>query len=266
MIKRILAKIFRTLSIFRQQRFATLTIRKNASFIMSLSSSHDEMRYRTFFTKEPEMLDWLNSIEKIFSAKNFVFYDIGANVGIYSLYLASINNNCSIYSFEPESSNFFTLNTNIHANSFSNIKPCLIALSSQSSFSDLHISILESGAGAAALDVDYKHTTHKSIHKQSIYKTSLDDLVNDRYFKFPNFIKIDVDGHEAEIISGAQKVLLDSRLKGLIIEYEYSCESDKLKFIKEISLYGFELKLESNWVDTSSVSSESIQNFIFSRV
>lgn len=266
MVKRILAKIFRNLNIFPRQSFATLNINNNSSFIMSLNSTHDEMRYRTFFTKEPEMLDWLNSMEKIFSAKNFVFYDIGANVGIYSLYLAAINNKCSIYSFEPESSNYFTLNANIHANSFNNIKPSLIALSSESSFSDLHVSIFESGAGAAALDDDYKHTIHKSIHKQSIYKTSLDDLVNDRYFKFPNFIKIDVDGHELEIISGAQKVLLDSRLKGLIIEYEYSCESDKQKFIKDISLYGFQLQLESNWVDTSSVSSVSIQNFIFSRV
>jgi FkbM family methyltransferase len=266
MINRILTKIFRILNIFPRQKFATVSISKKASFLMSLNSSHDEMRYRTFFSKEPEMLDWLNSLEQNFLSKTFVFYDIGANVGIYSLYLAAINNTCSIYSFEPESSNYFTLNTNIHANSFYNIKPILIALSSESRFSDLHVSILESGAGAAAVDDDYKHTNNKSIHKQSIYKTSLNDLVNDPYFKFPNFIKIDVDGHEADIISGAQKVLLDSRLKGLIIEYEYSCESDKQKFIDDISLYGFQLELESNWVDTSSISSVSIQNFIFTRV
>ena len=39
------------------------------------------MRAETLFTKEPDMIDWIDSFPE-----DFVLWDIGANVGIYSIY------------------------------------------------------------------------------------------------------------------------------------------------------------------------------------
>ena len=68
-------------------------------------------RAKSFFSKEPATVKWIDSFEK-----NSNFLDIGANIGIYSLYAASKDVN--VVSLEPESSNYYQLNLNIADNSF----------------------------------------------------------------------------------------------------------------------------------------------------
>ena len=78
------------------------TIKNNSTF----------WRGRTLLTKEPITIEWIKSFKK-----NSVFYDIGANMGVYSLY-AAISSKVRVYSFEPESLNFSCLNLNISDNRF----------------------------------------------------------------------------------------------------------------------------------------------------
>ena len=52
-------------------------------------------RSETFSTKEPETLEWINSIPQ-----GSVLWDIGANVGLYSCYAAKARD-CQVFSFEP---------------------------------------------------------------------------------------------------------------------------------------------------------------------
>ena len=70
-------------------------------------------RARTFFEKEPETLAWIDSFPP-----RSVFWDIGANVGVYSMYAALRSH--SVSSFEPAASNYFALNRNIALNNFQN--------------------------------------------------------------------------------------------------------------------------------------------------
>ena len=67
-------------------------------------------RHKTFFTKEPETLQWMDSF-----AQNAVFYDIGANVGLYSIYAAK-KRNAQVYSFEPSFFNLEFLARNVYMN------------------------------------------------------------------------------------------------------------------------------------------------------
>lgn len=234
-------------------------------FKLKTTTSHDRMRHKTFFQKEPETIKWLDSLADIHGNDQFVFYDIGANIGIYSLYLSAINPTCKIFAIEPESTNFSSLNTNIGLNGFTKIRPCMLALSDKTSFQDLHVSIIESGAGASSVGQDYQYVKNRQIHKQGVMTYKLDDLVNEDYFEFPNFIKIDVDGHENQILEGAQCVIADRRLKGMLIEYEYQSQKNKDEFIKYVEEYGFSFSLESDWTDQVEDLGVSIQNFIFTR-
>ena len=68
-------------------------------------------RGTTFYTKELETVNWIKNFDK-----ESVFFDIGANIGIYSLFAAKLN--YSTVSFEPESHNFAALNININDNNF----------------------------------------------------------------------------------------------------------------------------------------------------
>jgi len=234
-------------------------------FKLKTTTSHDRMRHKTFFQKEPETIKWLDSLADIHGNDQFVFYDIGANIGIYSLYLSAINPTCKIFAIEPESTNFSSLNTNIGLNGFTKIRPCMLALSDKTSFQDLHVSIIESGAGASSVGQDYQYVKNRQIHKQGVMTYKLDDLVNEDYFEFPNFIKIDVDGHENQILEGAQCVIADRRLKGMLIEYEYQSQKNKDEFIKYVEEYEFSFSLESDWTDQVEDLGVSIQNFIFTR-
>ena len=70
-------------------------------------------RARTLFIKEPETIEWIDTFEE-----GDVLWDIGANVGVYSLYAAIIKK-ADVLSFEPSASNYFILNKNIEINDLS---------------------------------------------------------------------------------------------------------------------------------------------------
>ena len=78
-----------------------------------IPNSLSEYRVITFFTKEPETLEWIDNFEK---KENLIFWDIGANIGLYSIYNALKNENSSTISFEPSSSNYRILSRNISIN------------------------------------------------------------------------------------------------------------------------------------------------------
>ena len=59
-------------------------------------------RVNTYFTKEPETLEWINSFEK---KDDLIFWDIGANIGLYSIYNSLKNPKSTSIAFEASSSN-----------------------------------------------------------------------------------------------------------------------------------------------------------------
>ena len=59
---------------------------KDVKLNLSIPNRKTRYRAKTFSTKEPETLDWIDSFEK-----NSVFWDVGANIGLYSLYAAKKN-------------------------------------------------------------------------------------------------------------------------------------------------------------------------------
>ena len=67
----------------------------NENFYFAKSNSLNEYRVNTFLTKEPETINWINT----FKEKD-IFWDIGANIGLYSIY-ASVISKCKVFSFEP---------------------------------------------------------------------------------------------------------------------------------------------------------------------
>ena len=83
---------------------------------MIISNDIEQWRHDTFWDKEPETIEWIKSFEP-----NTVFFDVGANIGIYSLYAASLYSESLIYAFEPVKQNFVRLMQNIELNKFNNI-------------------------------------------------------------------------------------------------------------------------------------------------
>ena len=74
------------------------------------TGSSSKKRLRTLFSKEPITLAWIDTFEN-----GQTLYDIGANVGMYTIY-AGVMRNATVYAFEPEALNYAELNKNIYLN------------------------------------------------------------------------------------------------------------------------------------------------------
>ena len=86
-------------------------------------------RVDTYFSKEPETLEWIDSFEK---KENLIFWDIGANIGLYSIYNSLKNPKSTTIAFEPSSSNLRVLTRNISINNLEkNIKVVPIPLTNK---------------------------------------------------------------------------------------------------------------------------------------
>jgi hypothetical protein len=98
-------KLFRNIFDFITQsilNYVDIIEFNNKKYIFSSPNYLTSWRYKTFATKEPETLKWIDEMEA-----NSVFWDIGANVGLYSIY-AAMNKNSKFISFEPSVFNCLT--------------------------------------------------------------------------------------------------------------------------------------------------------------
>jgi len=193
------------------------------------------------------MLDWLDKHLQ----DGDVFFDVGANVGIFSIYAALREPKAKVYAFEPEYSNLHQLKMNIINNDLThNIIPFAFAISDQTGVSYLHIQDFTPGA---ALSTEQRESINKTFGKDVIWKegigTSTLDSISDNLDLQPNLIKIDVDGNELKILKGGKKVFSNNKLRTIIIEM-----IETLPNYSEIKKYlndkGFELenKFEENQI------------------
>lgn len=236
--------------------------KSDSSFLITIKTSHEYNRAVTFYDKEPEMLEWLNSLPT-YGLDKFVFWDIGANIGIYSLYTAMRYPDSKIYCFEPEANNFCSLCNNIYINKLSNVYPYQVGMSDKSAFTDLNISVMAAGAGAASVGSAYKFVSSAPLFRQGIYSTSLNDLYVNKLLPTPNFIKIDVDGHERQILNASDKFLKSNDVLAIMIEMEYTSQEDLKSVIDYFETFDFELAKVSEWKDC--VGELTVQNFLLTK-
>ena len=167
-------------------------------------------RAETLFSKEPITIAWIDAFHK-----DDVFWDIGANVGVYSLYAAKVKGVLTL-AFEPASFNHALLCDNIHLNALSGrISAYELAFSDRSQLGKLRLEDDEPGVALATIEQDGAGRL-----EQSILVFSIDDFVDRFSPPFPTHIKIDVDGVEQQILKGATNTLSDARLRSLIVEVD----------------------------------------------
>ena len=97
---------------FQEDSYKTVVILNN-KINFFVPNQLTNWRIDTFFSKEPETLDWIDSFEK---KENFIFWDIGANIGLYSIYNSIKHSKSTTIAFEPSSSNLRVLTRNIFIN------------------------------------------------------------------------------------------------------------------------------------------------------
>lgn len=159
---------------------------------------------------EPMTNRWIASF-----SKEDVFFDIGANIGLYSL-SAAAQGVSKVFAFEPNPFSFGVLAHNIVANEFgSQIVPVCLAMSAGSSIVSFKLS--GTHAGSIGNEITRDSSTGDGILVQSA-AFSLDEFARIQGITGINHLKIDVDGLELEILQGASEILTNPALKSVLVE------------------------------------------------
>ncbi len=172
----------------------------------------NKFRFDTILTKEPDTINWIDNFNQ-----NDTFFDIGANVGIFTCYAAS--KKIKTISFEPSVYNLELLAKNVYINNFNEIVTIVpLALNNKNTISNFNLSNSLQGSALNSFGKKYGYDG-KNLKIDSYYKTigmTLDDCVKVFSLPSPDHIKIDVDGIEHLILSGSLKTL--KSIKSILIE------------------------------------------------
>ena len=215
------------------------------------------LRAELIASKEPETIEWIDSF-----ADGAVFYDIGANVGVFSLY-AALHRQCDVYAFEPEAKNYACLNQNILLNRLARrVKALNVGLHDRTCIEFLQLHDLESGAALHALGeaIDWRKQRFDAKFEQAVLAFGLDDFIEQFSAPVPNHIKLDVDGNEDKIIRGGQRTFSNPAMRSLLIELN---ENDRA-LIALIESFG--LVLERKTLAALQGSHRDTFNAVFRRV
>jgi FkbM family methyltransferase len=193
---------------------------------LSVSSSAISLRLMSV-EKEPFTVEWIESSIK----SGDVFYDIGANVGAYSLIAAkATRNGARVFAFEPSVSSFHDLCRNVLLNDCGeSVVPLPLALWSDNRLLSLEQTSLVAGAAQHRIP-DRLTLGEKST---TILGVRLDDLVEQFGLAVPTHAKIDTDGYELDVLRGAKRTLARRELQSIIIELDRG-ETKRNRQIKKL--------------------------------
>lgn len=221
--------------------------------------NYELWRASTYETKEPDTLEWIRT-----HVRDGVLYDVGANIGQYALYAALLRRGTlRVLAFEPEALNHAKLTRNIVLNGLSGtVLPHCLALAGRTGLGSFYCKTFAPGAALHAFGraVTQGDVAFQPRSEQGMLAVSLDDLTGTFGAPFPSHVKIDVDGIEEEIVSGAERTLTDPRLKSVLVEvYLYRGAAERIR--ARFQAAGFRLESPAAIADTEGI----VQNLIFVR-
>jgi len=211
-------------------------------------------RARKILTKEPGTTNWVLGFEEGAS-----FWDIGANIGTYTL-LAATYKNARVLAFEPLPTSFHDLASNCAENKLSDqISALCVAFSEKTKIDSLQIENMESGYSGNTL---IKSESSAQVNKIGVLSITIDDFIDLFKVEVPDYIKIDVDGGELDILRGGTKCLADPKVRSVLVEVEEHFPEKAENIVTLMKSCGF----EDYRVDPLiNLAEEKMSNYIFYR-
>lgn len=196
---------------------------------------------------EEGLLDFLQSQIKA----DDVYLDIGANIGQHALFVSHLVTQGAVYAFEPNASIYTQFKDSVEANSVSNIHIYNMGLGKETKQETLFINT-ENVGGSSMLS--YKDEM-KSV---TIYVEKGDEVLQRADVKKVDFIKLDVEGYEYEVLLGLSHVISTNKPKMIVeftpVFYNKKGSSDARDIVLFLCQRGYKFRdLES--YDTSKVYS-----------
>ena len=200
-------KLFPYLQKYIPRHRSNKFLKKLDKFATIYHSLYENLNYDCKNNGELFLLNKLNDSNNL----NYIF-DIGANIGSYSLLARQINKKCQIYAFEPVPETYETLKENV---SNKNINSYNYALGSD--IREDKMLVTKDSKLSTLLD------NPNLLHKKDNHYVSIQITTGNKFLKKNNFLseisllKIDTEGYESEVLKGFSEII--SRIN--VIQFEY---------------------------------------------
>lgn len=167
-------------------------------------------RGHSLLTKQPATIAWIDGF-----TPESVFWDIGANVGAYTVYAAS-RGDIRVVAFEPAANNYFTLAANCEANGVTHLVDCLLmGVGRERRLARIDVSQFDL---ASSFVFRRPKREDRYRHSQTALMVSIDDAIETFELPCPNYIKIDAPSFSMKILEGGLTTLARPEMRELHIE------------------------------------------------
>jgi FkbM family methyltransferase len=233
---------------------------RGVSLRFAVPNRINRFRAKTFVSKEPETLDWIDQLPE-----GCVLWDIGANVGLYSIYAAK-KRKIRVVAFEPSVFNLELLARNLFLNELQecvNLVP--LALNNQLGPNQLRMTTTEWGGALSSFGQNFgwDGKTMDPVFSFSTLGISMDEAVTLLRLTPPDFIKMDVDGIEHLILRGGGRVL--GRVRGILLEINdgFAVQAEESRRLLEAAGLSLKAKLHAPIIEESAFA--NVYNQIWAR-
>ena len=204
--------IFYLVTRFTVERVSIVKVLET-EFKLAAANPRLDMRNRTYARKEPETLRWIESFDE-----SSVLWDIGANIGLYSLYAAKVRN-CKVVAFEPSVFCLEFLARNIWLNDLHEqitIVPNALGDTTQANLLTLNSRDWGESSNSFGTTLDQDGNEIDASFNYKILGITMDEALTKFHLPEPQHIKIDVDGIEPMILAGGTQLL--KRVQSVSVE------------------------------------------------
>jgi FkbM family methyltransferase len=191
---------------------------------------------------EPNEFSFLRAVLE----PGMVFFDGGANDGLYSLYAARrVTASGVVVAAEPSTREFDRLQANIALNSATNVRALKVALGAQPGSATLAIAE-EGHEGQNTIGTEVSNPTVRTAHHETVALQTIDGIVDEQGLDRLDFVKLDVEGSEVEALNGATVAI--SRFQPIMLleaEDERLASQNRTKADFTATVRGFDYEM---WV------------------
>jgi len=152
-----------------------------------------------------------------------VFFDVGANVGIYSLVALSVQRDATVHAFEPTAQIASRLRQNAALNELHQLHVHQVAVSSSNGHA-----VLRRLRGSSRDNGGMNFISHDDSHPaaERVVTVSLDSFCEDNRIDHIDLLKIDIQGHEHKALTGAARLLRTARIGMVFFELNWGPDDE----------------------------------------